>query len=297
MANMLPPFVPPSARVPSESLPLITEFVVERGAHAPLSESAVATAPRAWTSEDEGPLPSIDDFLLSASERSDALAQPDHPVATAAPEPDQAPEQGSERETQDEQADDYEHRPVVGISEDQIPAAPTEIVIPPQGHVASEVKESTPPGAVFNDEAGDAEAEAPGFTRSEAWEASSVSPAAVPDALSGQDDAWESSEPAAPTAPSAGDAAWVSEERDSYDWQSVGALATGPDETRRAEDAWSGTDWEPRRKPENEQVAAALLQLARRVRAGDVKVDIPANASVEASLAALLAALLTEGGE
>jgi len=62
---MLPPFVPPAARVSSETLPLITEFVVDRIEHSFESSfnlsggsGAVATAT----------LPSIDEFVLHEPE-------------------------------------------------------------------------------------------------------------------------------------------------------------------------------------------------------------------------------------
>lgn len=318
---MLPPFVPPSARVPSESLPLITEFVVERGAHAPATAAAQAVAilPRAWTSEDAAELPSIDEFLV---ERAAAV---EHHAAAPAPEahPEPPRREAAEHEPVHAEAASTvepgprpEDQPAAGVAPEAlerdegepIPPAPAEIILPPVGADAAEVKESTPPGAHFNDAAADAQTEAPGRTLGEAWEASAAPAAPAAEEGGAQAPAAEAAahsetaqdewgevpaEPAVPTAAAgAPEAAWVAEERDAFDWQGVGSIAVGPDEARRAEEAWSGTDWEPRRHPEHEQVATALVQLARRVRAGEVKVELPGNATVEASLAAVLAALL-----
>ena len=323
MANMLPPFVPPSARVPSESLPLITEFVIDRSEQASATATAVAppeaetrkveppeveareaeasVPPRTWTNEDVNALPSIDEFLMERTAAPEAEEQAAPAVAAGA-----AGDAASRGET-DTEAMRPADVPAAGIEPaelereegEPIPPAPSEIVLPEHSLDASEVKESVPPGARFNDEAADAMAEAPGITMEEAWDASAVSPAVAGEVMAhaaAEQDEWgpNPGEPGTGTAP-ATDAEWVSEERDAYDWQSVSSIAAGPDEERRAAEAWSGTEWEPRRNPEHEQVATALVQLARRVRAGELKVDIPANATVEASLAALLAALLTNG--
>lgn len=327
MANMLPPFVPPSARVPSESLPLITEFVIERGAHVSAAAQGVATPPRAWTSEDETELPSIEEFLMARAES--AAGSSNGASAGAAPAASDVESHvepaGAAAESEAMAGARPENEPAVGITPGElerdegepIPPAETEVILPAVSADASEVKESAPPGARFNDEAGSAEAEAPGITVSEAWQASAVSPAVAGEEASArahelehgspehaetehaetEHDEWGDEAPAstgAAAASPAGDVAWVSEERDAFDWQGVSNIAAGPDETRRAEEAWSGTEWEPRRNPEHEQVATALVQLARRVRAGEVKVELPANATVEASLAAVLAALLAE---
>lgn len=317
MANMLPPFVPPSARVPSESLPLITEFVIERGAHVSAAAQAIATPPRAWTSEDETELPSIEEFLMARAESahiagSNGAGREAQPASEV--EPHAEPEPVAARTTvesgarpKDEPADGITPEALEREEGEPIPLAETEIILPPISADASEVTESTPPGARFNDEAADARAEAPGITMTEAWAASAVSPAVAGEAAAeraeaaeraaSEHDEWGEmpSEPAPSSAPAqSADAAWVSEERDAFDWNGVGTIAAGPDESRRAEEAWSGTEWEPRRNPEHEQVATALVQLARRVRAGEVKVELPANATVEASLAAVLAALLAE---
>jgi hypothetical protein len=303
---MLPPFVPPSARVPAESLPLITEFVIDRSEHASATATIAApepeiahpaapesTQPRTWTNEDVSALPSIDEFLMERPAATGA----EHAAAPTA-------ESHGEADTEAMRSADV---PAAGIAPaelereegEPIPAAQSEIILPEHSHDASEVKESVPPGARFNDEAGGAEAEAPGVTMEEAWEASAVSPA-----VAGQEsaqrahehDEWGTTAEAGTAAPTEPDAQWVAEERDAYDWRSVGTIAAGPDEARRASEAWEGTEWEPRRSPEQEQLATALVQLARRVRAGELRPDVPANATIEASLAALLAALLANGG-
>ncbi len=66
MAGMLPPFVPPSARVSTEPLPLITEFVLDRG-EQPVEQSFTVEQwepPEPASFETEATLPSIDEFLL-----------------------------------------------------------------------------------------------------------------------------------------------------------------------------------------------------------------------------------------
>lgn len=302
---MLPPFVPPSARVPSESLPLITEFVIERMSHVTATTSAAASAPPIARTEaptlppmvhveDVSSLPSIEEFLMKP--HSNGQSAPGGEL-TAASEPAHGQDESASRPTDE---------PVSGIAPQALereegeptPRADTVLMPTPVSPDASEVKESTPPGARFNDEAGDAMAEAPGITMSEAWGASAVSPAVAGEEAAtrahaeDEHDHW--AEAPAESAAAANDAAWVAEERDSFDWHGVDKIAAGPDERQRAEEAWSGTDWEPRKNPEHEQVATALVQLARRVRAGEVKVELPPNATVEASLAAVLAALLAD---
>lgn len=303
MANMLPPFVPPSARVPSESLPLITEFVIDRSEQASATATAVAppeaeasTAPRTWTNEDVGALPSIDEFLM------------ERPAARHVEQSAEAPAETAEagRREADTEAMRPADVPAAGIPPaelereegEPIPPAQSEIELPEISVDASEVKESVPPGARFNDEAADAQVEAPGITMGEAWEASAVSPAVAGEEMAhaaAEHDEWGPNADEDAGGTGKGDAEWVSQERDAYDWQSVGTIAAGPDEARRAAEAWEGTEWEPRRTPEQDQVATALVQLARRVRAGELRIDVPANATVEASLAALLAALLADG--
>lgn len=100
--------------------------------------------------------------------------------------------------------------------------------------------------------------------------------------------------PAHPTvdAPAAG---WVSEERDAFDWGAVAQLAASPDEVRRASDEWSQTEWERPAAggPGSEQIALMLVQLARRVRSGELQVPGYRAMRPEAALAAVLSALLS----
>lgn len=92
---------------------------------------------------------------------------------------------------------------------------------------------------------------------------------------------------------------WVDAERDSFDWQSVANLATPPAETllddeQRAADAWMSTDWSTPSSSPTEHIASVLLQLARRVRSGELEVDAPRGTSTEAAVAAVLTALLSQ---
>lgn len=92
---MLPPFVPPSARVSSEWLPSITKFVVDRSERAaqqysPLAD--LATGPAVLDQE----LPSIDEFVLSRRAEPPAEETPAEPVHATANEPAPAAEVPSE---------------------------------------------------------------------------------------------------------------------------------------------------------------------------------------------------------
>ncbi|MGI8510798.1 MAG: hypothetical protein ACR2MQ_15930 [Gemmatimonadaceae bacterium] len=88
--------------------------------------------------------------------------------------------------------------------------------------------------------------------------------------------------------------AWVSEERDSFNWQSAGRLAASAQDERRASEEWSSTDWEPRGNASQDHIVMLLGQVARRVRSGELQIHGTKQMTAEAALAAILAALLAE---
>lgn len=94
-------------------------------------------------------------------------------------------------------------------------------------------------------------------------------------------------------------AGWVAEERDSFDWNAVAQLAAQAeplteDEAARAEAEWLATDWGAIDKSSNEQVASILMKLAKRIKAGQLEVDVQKQATTEAALISVLSALLSK---
>jgi len=81
-----------------------------------------------------------------------------------------------------------------------------------------------------------------------------------------------------------------------FDWGSAGRLSKAPPDA--AAESWASTDWEePRGGQESRQSAAealarALDQIARRIRAGELRVPSPETVKDDAAIAATLAALL-----
>ena len=99
-----------------------------------------------------------------------------------------------------------------------------------------------------------------------------------------------------PRPPPPGLEPWATGEWQRYDWRAAAAL--GPEERARAAQAWSDLDWEGdargRATQRNDEIAAALEEIARRVRAGELHVHGQAGMSAEAAAAAALAALLAK---
>lgn len=293
---MLPPFVPPSARVPKEPLPLITEFVIERTESVAVAEPPEAPeaaqeteAPRAWTSESELPLPSIDEFVVRRSESGQPAAAAAAPVP---PELEREPEVQAEAPAEAPEAEAGEAE----VRQETPTEVEAELATSAQDESPVPASEETPPGAVFNDESGTAEVSTPGITAAEAWTASAMSAAAAGAESAGKPAAEEPAAAAPAPAPVGAPAEeWVADERDAFDWQRMAGLAASPDEARRAADDWAATSWDRGNRSEQEHVAAALVQIARRIRAGELKVEVPQQATAEASLAAVLAALLADG--
>jgi hypothetical protein len=83
---------------------------------------------------------------------------------------------------------------------------------------------------------------------------------------------------------------------EAFDWGSAASLGNAPPDA--AAEAWASTDWsEPRSSKESRQTAAeslahALDQIARRIRAGELRVPGPETVQDDAAMTATLAALL-----
>lgn len=73
-------------------------------------------------------------------------------------------------------------------------------------------------------------------------------------------------------------------------------LAIRQNEERRAEEEWVATSWEKSMESTLDHVATMLMQVARRVRAGEIRIEGPLGMSAEAALAATLTALLQADG-
>lgn len=89
---------------------------------------------------------------------------------------------------------------------------------------------------------------------------------------------------------------WATGEWQRYDWRAAAAL--GAEERARAAEAWADLDWEgearSRATQRNSEIAAALEEVARRIRAGELHVHGHAGMTEEAAAAAALAALLAK---
>lgn len=85
---------------------------------------------------------------------------------------------------------------------------------------------------------------------------------------------------------------WMEEERNAFDWQSVSMLAIRQNEERRADEEWTATSWEKGATSTMDHVATMLMQVAKRVRSGELRVEGSQEMSAEAALAVTLTALL-----
>lgn len=105
---------------------------------------------------------------------------------------------------------------------------------------------------------------------------------------------WEAEPASAPA--SSGSAEWGRDDWQGYDWSSASKLGNVPADDASA--AWASTDWgEPGGSRESRQSAAealalALDQIARRIRAGELRVPAPDARQDDAAIAGTLAALL-----
>lgn len=86
---------------------------------------------------------------------------------------------------------------------------------------------------------------------------------------------------------------WATADWQLYDWSRIASLGAPPPEAVGAHAAWSSTDWEPGQSglPAHD-VAAALEEIARRIRSGDLSLEQFDGTPPEAAIAAVFAALL-----
>ncbi|MDQ6737668.1 MAG: hypothetical protein M3Z30_08205 [Gemmatimonadota bacterium] len=270
---MLPPFVPPSVRIASESLPLITEFVVDR-----VERSFGNPSPNFasfGSSQDSGvaTLPSIDEFIVDASEEPSLGESEDFVRRTS------RSASGAYEATQ-EAPGATQYAPNTSA-----PTAPADVVEDPVEADTLLGGHRPPVGssdAIVNETVEDVAA----------WEASAAvetrqdSAALRPDATSGAE------EPSAPSQNAPEE--WVAQERDAFDWKSVASLAVPPAEDQRAAEEWSSTEWDKGGGTLQDHVSSLLSQIARRVRSGELEIQGSRQMGTEAALVSVLAALLAE---
>lgn len=323
---MLPPFVPPGARkaVP-ELLPSIQDFVADRRSAEPpapatdhpaaavqeasaiamqvrasaipeqareLSLGAPDPEPRAQESGEELPseeqLPSIDAFLRVRGAPVEHVTAAEAELGAPMPTPPPLAASAAQQESDPGApvADAMTSDPAMRASmahEERETAEVTELRRMKQ---SDEVTEARGVGTERSGEArhGDTTPAAESSTRTEV-------PALIMPAAE---------KPGAAIAPaaSASEANWLDAERDSVDWAAAGRLGAPAADDSRAAAEWSATDWDSGPAAghgEGQQVAAALVQVARRIRGGDLRVEAAPGMSVEAALASALTALLRKG--
>jgi hypothetical protein len=90
---------------------------------------------------------------------------------------------------------------------------------------------------------------------------------------------------------------WAAADWQSYDWSRIASLGAPAPEAVEAHAAWSSTDWDSaaRGLPAHE-VAAALDEIARRIRSGELSLERFHGTPPEAAIAAVFAALLRTKG-
>jgi hypothetical protein len=96
------------------------------------------------------------------------------------------------------------------------------------------------------------------------------------------------------------DEGWAAADWQSYDWSGIATLGAPAPEAVEAYAAWSSTDWDPasgyRRELSALEVAAALDEIARRIRSGELSLEQFQGTPPEAAIAAVFAALLRNKG-
>jgi hypothetical protein len=96
------------------------------------------------------------------------------------------------------------------------------------------------------------------------------------------------------------DEGWAAADWQSYDWSRVASLGAPAPEAIEAHAAWSSTDWDPPSGRRSElpalEVAAALDEIARRIRSGEISLEQFQGTPPEAAIAAVFAALLRNKG-
>lgn len=266
---MLPPFVPPSARVSTETLPLITDFVMDR------IEQPFDTSFHMNGDDEAGvvaTLPSIDEFLRDTPE-----------IDVNAETPDDEFVQRTSRSPWGTYEAQHE---VSGLSATAYPSIPAAALQPDLMPVERRTPPSGAEDAIVNEVAEPVEA----------WEASAASVSPAKPLLGSTSPVPQS--PNGPEAPAAqlSPEVWVAEERDAFDWHGVANLTVAPADAQRAADDWSTTEWERSSGSVQDHVAALVAQVARRVRNGELEILGSKQMGTEAALVAVLSALLSEPG-
>jgi hypothetical protein len=103
----------------------------------------------------------------------------------------------------------------------------------------------------------------------------------------------------ATTSDSGTDEGWADADWQSYDWSGLASLGAPAPEAAEAHAAWSSTNWDAGRggRPESEhfredEVAAALDEIARKIRSGELSLHQFRGSPPEAAIAAAFASLL-----
>lgn len=283
MAGMLPPFIPPSARVASESLPLITDFVVDRVEQSFERSFSLADAAEGGVAT----LPSIDEFVLQVvsqarDEKAGETTQGEQPVQRTSHSP------SGTNEAEHDVSGDAEAAEPVPVAATQEPDMLLDRRGPLPGSEDAIVNEVVEPAAAWEASAAPTVEEMNGSVEEGDASAESSSSGSETSPTSPTSPAESAATPAA--APEV----WVSEERDAFDWQSAANLAVPPADAQRADDEWSSTEWDRSNGSVQDHVAAMLAQVSRRVRSGDLEVHGSKQMGSEAALVAALSALLAE---
>lgn len=106
------------------------------------------------------------------------------------------------------------------------------------------------------------------------------------------------------------DGGWVMDDWKSYDWSRLASLGRQSAEAAAADNDWNATEWAPEapnqvsgyelydanHEPSPDEVANALDEIARRIRAGELTIEQFHGSPPEAAMAAALAALLRMRG-
>jgi len=291
---MLPPFVPPSVRAPAETLPLITEFVIipaERSFGATFATESGETAGVGRQTPIVG-VPIAQAAQAFVTEPAAAPVAPSYPTATRT-----TPATGVYV------AETPRTTPVYGVPMVE-PVRPLPNADIPAAAASADMPRLTPAMPIPSMESlrmtpavGVPIIETPKLdvppVDQETQAMSSIG--AVPGSTATPATPFAAA-PASPSydAPAQPTNEWVNEERDAFDWQSVAQLAPAVDEAQRADDEWTATNWDQTGESDAEHVSTVLVQLARRVRSGELKLETLRGATVEATLASVLAALLSD---
>jgi len=110
--------------------------------------------------------------------------------------------------------------------------------------------------------------------------------------------------PARRTTPLSGieidDEGWAAADWQSYDWSGVASLGAPEPEAIEAHAAWTTTNWDPASGRQGGlppfEIAAALDEMARRIRSGELSLEQFRGTPPEAAIAAVFAALLRTRG-